>query len=62
MGGFLLWKVIIMDFKNELELRKQLPVEKRLQYLEESVQDIEKLLDEFRKVIQLLNTGTNLKF
>jgi hypothetical protein len=59
MGGFLLWKVIIMDFKNELELRKQLPVEKRLQYLEESVQDIEKLLDEFRKVIQLLNTGTN---
>ena len=58
MGGFLLWKVIIMDFKNELELRKQLPVEKRLQYLEESVQDIEKLLDEFRKVIQLLNTGT----
>lgn len=59
MGGFLLWKVIIMDFKNELELKKQLPVEKRLQYLEESVQDIEKLLDEFRKVIQLLNTGTN---
>ena len=59
MGGFLLWKVIFMDFKNELELRKQLPVEKRLQYLEESVQDIEKLLDEFRKVIQLLNTGTN---
>ena len=59
MGGFLLWKVIIMDFKNELELRKQLPVEKRLQDLEESVQDIEKLLDEFRKVIQLLNTGTN---
>lgn len=59
MGGFLLWKVIIMDFKNELELRKQLHVEKRLQYLEESVQDIEKLLDEFRKVIQLLNTGTN---
>lgn len=59
MGGFLLWKVIIMDFKNELELRKQLPVEKRLQYLEESVQDIEKLLDEFRKVIQLLNTSTN---
>ena len=59
MGGFLLWKVIIMDFKNELELRKQLPVEKRLQYLEESVQDIEKLLDEFRKVIQLLDTGTN---
>lgn len=59
MGGFLLWKVIIMDFKNELELRKQLPVEKRLQYLEESIQDIEKLLDEFRKVIQLLNTGTN---
>ena len=59
MGGFLLWKVIIMDFKNELELRKQLPVEKRLQYLEESVQDIEKLLDEFRKVIHLLNTGTN---
>lgn len=59
MGGFLLWKVIIMDFKNEPELRKQLPVEKRLQYLEESVQDIEKLLDEFRKVIQLLNTGTN---
>lgn len=59
MGGFLLWKVIIMDFKNELEMRKQLPVEKRLQYLEESVQDIEKLLDEFRKVIQLLNTGTN---
>lgn len=59
MGGFLLWKVIIMDFKNELELRKQLPVEKRLQYLEESVQDIEKLLDEFRKVIQLLNTGNN---
>lgn len=59
MGGFLLWKVIIMDFKNELELRKQLPVEKRLQYLEESVQDIEKLLDEFRKVIQLLNAGTN---
>lgn len=59
MGGFLLWKVIIMDFKNELELRKQLPVEKRLQYLEESVQDIEKLLDEFRKAIQLLNTGTN---
>lgn len=59
MGGFLLWEVIIMDFKNELELRKQLPVEKRLQYLEESVQDIEKLLDEFRKVIQLLNTGTN---
>lgn len=59
MGGFLLWKVIIMDFKNELELRKQLPVEKRLQYLEESVQDIEKLLAEFRKVIQLLNTGTN---
>lgn len=59
MGGSLLWKVIIMDFKNELELRKQLPVEKRLQYLEESVQDIEKLLDEFRKVIQLLNTGTN---
>lgn len=59
MGGFLLWKVIIMDFKNELELRKQLPIEKRLQYLEESVQDIEKLLDEFRKVIQLLNTGTN---
>ena len=59
MGSFLLWKVIIMDFKNELELRKQLPVEKRLQYLEESVQDIEKLLDEFRKVIQLLNTGTN---
>ncbi len=59
MGGFLLWKVILMDFKNELELRKQLPVEKRLQYLEESVQDIEKLLDEFRKVIQLLNAGTN---
>lgn len=59
MGGFLLWKVIIMDFKNELELRKQLPIEKRLQYLEESVQDIEKLLDEFRKVIQLLNTCTN---
>lgn len=59
MGGFLLWKVIIMNFKNELELRKQLPIEKRLQYLEESVQDIEKLLDEFRKVIQLLNTGTN---
>lgn len=59
MGGFLLWKVIIMDFKNELELRKQLTVEKRLQYLEESVQDIEKLLDEFRKAIQLLNTGTN---
>ena len=59
MGGFLLWKVIIMDFKNELELRKHLPVEKRLQYLEESVQDIEKLLDEFRKAIQLLNTGTN---
>lgn len=59
MGGLLLWEVIIMDFKNELELRKQLPVEKRLQYLEESVQDIEKLLDEFRKVIQLLNTGTN---
>lgn len=59
MGGFLLWKVIIMDFKNELELRKQLPVEKRPQYLEESIQDIEKLLDEFRKVIQLLNTGTN---
>lgn len=59
MGGSLLWKVIIMDFKNELELRKQLPVEKRLQYLEESIQDIEKLLDEFRKVIQLLNTGTN---
>lgn len=55
----MLWKVIIMDFKNELELRKQLPVEKRLQYLEESVQDIEKLLDEFRKAIQLLNTGTN---
>ena len=59
MGGFFLCKVIIMDFKNELELRKQLPVEKRLQYLEERVQDIEKLLDEFRKVIQLLNTGTN---
>lgn len=59
MGRLFVWKVIIVNSKDELELRKQLPVEKRLQYLEESVQDIEKLLDEFRRVIQLLNAGAD---
>lgn len=42
------------DTKKELEMLKQLPVQKRIEFLEEKVSDLESLVEQFRQVIQYL--------
>lgn len=40
--------------EKELDMLKQLPVQKRIEILEEKVSDIELLVEQFRQVIQYL--------